>query len=127
LFEAGELAGWLLGHTHLHAHSRHADYILQVYIAASAVEAEQTFEQGLLADALTAARTPFLDYLPTLWSVTRAASRDAFDAQQMRNATCLCGAGATSVLVGTTGYVDEASWQNAPNCTGRALVGGGCW
>ena len=90
--------------------------LMQVYIAAAAVTAEQEFELSLLANARTAASTPFLNYLPTLWDLT-SAGRDAFDAQQMWNATCVCGANATAALQGTAGFVNETFWQ-ADNCTG---------
>lgn len=94
----------------------------QVYIAETGVAAEQQYEIGLLQTAVTAANTPLLDYLPTLWSITLAVGRDDFDAQQMRNATCLCGTGATSALDGTAGFVDEATFQSGSNCTGMNTV-----
>lgn len=82
------------------------------------VEAEQAQELALLALAQGAAATPFLDYLPALWAANGAAARDVFDAQQMRNATCVCGAGATAALEGTAGFVSEADHQAGSNCTG---------
>lgn len=57
-----------------------------------------------------------MDYLPSLWAANGAA-RDAFDAAQMRNATCLCGANATAVLEGTARFMN-ASHYVANNCTG---------
>ncbi len=100
--------------------------IPQIFIAATAVEAEQAFELGLLNKALAAARTPLLDYLPTLWAATGAGARDAFDAQQMRNATCLCGAGAAAALEGTVGFVSEAAHQAGPVCSGAGWARSGC-
>ncbi|KIZ05279.1 hypothetical protein MNEG_2684 [Monoraphidium neglectum] len=99
----------------------------KVYVAEAAVAAEQAFEQSLLQKALDAARTPFLSYLPTLWTVTRATARDAFDAQQMHDATCVCGAGATAALQGTAGFVDEATWQAGTNCTGVTQLSNRVW
>ena len=100
--------------------SRHVpDYVhIQVYVAAAAVIAEQTFEQSLLAKAIAAARTPLLDYMPTMWTLTRQTLRDGFDAQQMRNATCLCAGAALAGLEGTAGFVSEADHQSGGNCTG---------
>lgn len=89
----------------------------QIYVAAMGVAAEQAAEVALLNTALAAARTPLLDYLPSLWTATRA-GRDAFDAQQMVNATCVCGAGAAAALEGTAGFVSEAAHQAGGNCTG---------
>ena len=94
----------------------------QVVIAATGVAAEQTFELSLLNKALEAAQTPFLDYLPALWRITGAASRDTFDAQQMRNATCVCGTGAAAALDGTAGFVSEASHQAGSVCAGEGMV-----
>jgi hypothetical protein len=99
----------------------------KVYVAAAAVAAEQAQELSLLRLAIAAGRTPLLDYLPTLWNVTRASARDAFDAQQMRNATCVCGAGATAALAGTAGFADEASHQAGANCTGVAQLAQRVW
>jgi hypothetical protein len=107
------------GHRPTAALIPHTPIIHQVYIAAVAVQAEQAFEQTLLQKALGAAQTPFLDYLPALWNETRALGRDDFDAQQMRNATCMCGPGAASALAGTAGFADEAAWQSSVNCSGE--------
>lgn len=102
--------------------------MVKVYVAAAAVWAEQSQELALLNLALNATRTPFLDYLPTMWAASRAsAGRDAFDAQQMRNATCVCGAGAAAALEGTAGFEGEASWQAGGNCTGVGVLSRRVW
>lgn len=91
----------------------------QIYIAAAAVRAEQDFELSLLARAQAAASTPFMDFLPALWAANNVA-RDAFDAAQMRNATCLCGTNATAALDGTARFTNATHYV-ANNCTGRAV------
>ncbi|GBF96992.1 polycystin cation channel family [Raphidocelis subcapitata] len=97
----------------------------KIYIAATAVAAEQAFELSLLNTALDAARTPLLDYLPTLWNITRA-GRDAFDAQQMREGTCLC-AGGAAPLAGTAGFVDEAAHRTGSACAGVTQFSQRAW
>jgi hypothetical protein len=68
-----------------------------------------------MQDAVTIASTPLLAHLPTLWDANGQAARDAFDQQQMVNATCAC-AGAADLLAGTAFY--DAATYAATNCSG---------
>lgn len=89
---------------------------LKVYIAAAAATAEQAFEVSLLDSALGLLQSSLLDALPAVWAATGQASRDAFDAQQMRNATCLCAAAET--LLVKTPFHNPATYA-AANCSGE--------
>ena len=104
---------------------------VKVYVAATAVAAEQAQELALLALALNATRTPLLDFLPAMWAAPtgpgRAPARDAFDAAQMRNATCVCGAGAAAALEGTAGFSGEAAHQAGPACAGVTALSRRAW
>jgi hypothetical protein len=93
-----------------------AAFWYKVYIAAAAATAEQAFEVSLLDSALGLLDSSLLDALPAVWSATGQTSKDAFDAEQMRNATCLCAA-AETLLVGTPRY-NPATYASA-NCSGR--------
>lgn len=105
-----------------------AAFWYKVFAAAAAAAAEQRFEQGLLASALGLLTTPLIDALPALWAATgEATTRDvAFDASQMRNATCLCGANVTSLLTGTHLFTDAASYA-AANCSGVDALAKPAW
>jgi hypothetical protein len=72
----------------------------------------------LLNSALGLLESSLLDGLPAVWTATGQGSRDAFDAAQMRNATCLC-ANARALLAGTPLY--DAAGYVASNCTGERL------
>jgi hypothetical protein len=104
-----------------------AAFWYKVYIAAAAASAEQAFEVNLLYSALSLLDSSLLDALPAVWAATGQAIRDTFDAQQMRNATCLCPT-ARALLMGTPLYA--AATYVATNCTGAAKravgsIGGG--
>jgi len=95
-----------------------AAFWYKVYIATAAAEAEQSFEVSLLNSALNLLQTSLLDALPAVWAATGESSTyDAFDAAQMRNATCLCSTSVRTPLLGTPYYTDEAAYL-AANCTG---------
>lgn len=98
-----------------------AAFWYKVYIAAAAASAEQAFEVSLLTSALRLLEVSLLDALPAVWAASGQASRDAFDAQQMRNATCLCGVTVESLLAGTPYYTGAAAY--ATNCTGGLAPG----
>lgn len=93
-----------------------AAFWYKTYIAAAAAKAEQTFEVSLLNSALGLLESSLLDALPAVWAATGQGSRDAFDAEQMRNAACLC-ANARGLLAGTPHY--DAAGYVASNCTGE--------
>lgn len=95
-----------------------AAFWYKAYVAAAAAAAEQAYERDLLATASRLLATPLLDALPAVWNASGQAWRDAFDAGQMRNATCLCGSNATALLAGTVGFADEAAYLGA-NCSGE--------
>jgi hypothetical protein len=97
-----------------------AAFWYKVYIAAAAATAEQAFEVSLLNSALRLLDVSLLDALPGVWTASGQGSRDAFDAAQMRNATCLCGTAMESLLTGTPYYVNTTYATN--NCTGRHLL-----
>lgn len=92
-----------------------AAFWYKTYIAVAAAKAEQTFEVSLLTSALGLLESSLLDALPAVWAATGQGSRDAFDAAQMRNATCFC-ANARALLAGTPLY--DAGYV-ASNCTGE--------
>lgn len=96
-----------------------AAFWYKVQIAAAAAAAEQAFEVSLLNQALGLLQTNLIDALPAVWAANGqwGASRDVFDAQQMRNATCLCGSAVRDVLAGTLGYSNSAAYL-ATNCSG---------
>jgi len=89
----------------------------KVYIAAAAAAAEQSFELTLLNRALGLLKLNMIDSLPRVWNATNQAHRDAFDVQQMRNASCICTNG-TLALVGTFGYTNAATYLST-NCSGE--------
>lgn len=95
-----------------------AAFWYKVYVAAAAATAEQAFEVSLLDSALGLLQSSLLDALPAVWAATGQNSRDNFDAQQMRNATCLCAA-AEKLLVATPFY-NPATYA-AANCSGGSL------
>lgn len=98
-----------------------AAFWYKIYIAAAAAAAEQSFELSLLNTALSLLQTSLLDALPTVWTLSgQGATRDAFDAEQMRNATCLCGSSVRAPLTGTPHYSNEATFLS-DNCTGKQL------
>ncbi|KAI8467677.1 MAG: hypothetical protein J3K34DRAFT_480735 [Monoraphidium minutum] len=123
-----DLMGKVRGAVRSTARVAHAAVLTKVYVAATAVAAEQAQEVALLTQAAAAARTPLLEYLPTMWSLAGgdAAGRDEFDAAQMRNASCLC-AGAAAALEGTAGFVDEATLRGGGNCTGITQLSDRAW
>jgi hypothetical protein len=89
----------------------------KVYIAAAAAAAEQVFELTLLNKALGLLKQNMVDSLPAVWNATNQAHRDAFDVQQMRNASCICTNG-TLALLGTFGFTDAATYLST-NCSGE--------
>jgi hypothetical protein len=95
-----------------------AAFWYKIYTAATAAAAEQRFELGLLNAGLQLLGSSLIDALPAVWAATgEADSRDvAFEAAQMRNASCLC-SGAMALLAGTPSYVDAATYA-ATNCSG---------
>lgn len=94
-----------------------AAFWYKIYIAAAAASAEQAFEVSLLTSALRLLDVSLLDALPAVWTASGQTSRDAFDTQQMRNATCLCGTSVESLLAGTP-YYDNTTYA-ANNCTSK--------
>lgn len=106
-----------------------AAFWYKVYAAAAAAAAEQRFEQGLLASALGLLTSSLIDALPAVWAATgEANTRDvAFGAEQMRNATCLCGANVTALLAGTPLFTDAASYYATVNCSGVAQLAEPSW
>jgi hypothetical protein len=98
-----------------------AAFWYKLYIAATAAAAEQAFERSLLASALSLLDSSVPDALAAVWAATgEAAARDVpFEAAQMRNATCLCGAAALDVLAGTPWFANGS--YVATNCTGAQL------
>lgn len=52
------------------------------------------------------------------WQAAAPGARDAFDMQQLRNASCLCANG-TAPLAGTAGFASEAAYL-ASNCSGAS-------
>lgn len=98
-----------------------AAFWYKVYIAAAAATAEHAFEVNLLNQALRFLQTSLLDALPAVWAASgQGSTYDAFNAAQMRNASCLCGASVRTPLLGTPFYVDEATYLASNNCTGLA-------
>lgn len=95
-----------------------AAFWFKVYVAAAAAAAEQARELQLLNTALGFMNRSMIDALPAVWAEAdvNQAYRDAFDAQQMLNASCLC-PNMTSLLTGTIGYTDSATYL-ASKCTG---------
>lgn len=103
-----------------------AAFWFKVYIAAAAAAAEQARELQLLNTALGFMNRSMIDALPAVWadSDVNQAYRDVFDAQQMFNATCLC-TDATSVLSGTIGFTDSATYL-AGSCSGALCAESWC-
>lgn len=98
-----------------------AAFWFKVYIAAAGAAAEQAYELSLLNSALGLFNSSMIDALPAVWADAdvKQAYRDAFDAEQMRNASCLCDTNVTDVLAGTIGWTDRTTYL-ANNCTGEA-------
>jgi hypothetical protein len=69
-----------------------------------------------LQSAVNISSIPLLTYLPDYWDAAGIDNKDAFDQQQLINATCSCTNG-TGSLVGTPGYVAATYLNN--NCTGE--------
>jgi hypothetical protein len=99
-----------------------AAFWLKVYVAAAAAVAEQAKELQLLNTALGFMNRSMIDALPAVWAETdvNQAYRDAFDVQQIFNASCLC-SNVTSLLTGTIGFTDSTSYL-ASNCSGALGV-----
>ncbi|WIA39913.1 hypothetical protein OEZ86_013355 [Tetradesmus obliquus] len=100
-----------------------AAFWFKVYVAAAAAAAEQARELQLLNTALGFMNRSMIDALPAVWAEAdvNQAYRDAFDAQQMLNASCLC-SNVTSLLTGTIGFTDSAAYL-ASKCTGVTSMG----
>eukprot|EP00883_Tetradesmus_obliquus_P001212 jgi/Sobl393_1/11292/SZX78320.1 len=100
-----------------------AAFWFKVYVAAAAAAAEQVRELQLLNTALGFMNRSMIDALPAVWAEAdvNQAYRDAFDAQQMLNASCLC-SNVTSLLTGTIGFTDSAAYL-ASKCTGVTSMG----
>jgi hypothetical protein len=98
-----------------------AAFWYKVYIAAAAAAAEQARELQLLNTALGFMNRSMIDALPAVWAETdvNQAYRDAFDVQQMFNASCLC-TNVTNLLTGTIGFTDSATYL-AGNCSGALI------
>jgi hypothetical protein len=95
-----------------------AAFWYKIYVAAAAAAAEQARELQLLNTALGFMNRSMIAALPAVWAETdvNQAYRDAFDAQQMLNASCLCPT-VTSLLTGTIGFTDSAAYI-AGSCSG---------
>ncbi len=72
----------------------------------------------LLQSAINMTGTRLLDFMWTDWQAL-GAGRDAFDMQQLGNATCLCTNG-TESLTATTGFTTSAAYLASSNCSGVA-------
>lgn len=97
-----------------------AAFWYKAYVAAVAAGAEQAREIALLHSALALLNTTMLRALPAVWADPDISQswRDAFDAGQLINATCLCGSNVTGLLAGTLGYSTTAAYL-ATNCSGE--------
>jgi hypothetical protein len=104
-----------------------AAFWYKIYIAAVAAAAEQARELQLLNTALGFMNRSMIAALPAVWaeSDVNQAYRDAFDAQQMLSASCLCPT-VTSLLAGTIDFTDSAAYL-AGSCSGARRVPAVCY
>eukprot|EP00879_Flechtneria_rotunda_P022048 GHRR01023261.1.p1 GENE.GHRR01023261.1~~GHRR01023261.1.p1 ORF type:complete len:174 (-),score=39.01 GHRR01023261.1:557-1078(-) len=96
-----------------------AAFWYKIYIAAAAAAAEQAYELQQLDIVMGYLNISMLDAAMAVWDVNNVADKDAFDMQQMRNGTCLCGTALTDLLKGTIGFSTAAAYTDpAGNCSG---------
>lgn len=72
----------------------------------------------LLQSAINITSTPLLNYMWVDWQAL-GAGKDAFDMQQLGNATCMCTNG-TEALAATAGFTTSAAYLASSNCSGVA-------
>jgi hypothetical protein len=76
-----------------------------------------------LQSAINISSIPLLTYLPDYWEAA-GMDKDAWDQEQLKNATCGCSNG-TASLVGTPGY--DAATYLTTNCSGECDRAGWRW